>query len=230
MKKKIPMIAFALLMSTVFISACSRNVNQPDGQCKTTLQELTVKSETTVHESITENKTEKETTTEPKCIVIETKTELLTDVVSDPTKPATEADTRSSANFLGEPEQILFYHNGKPQTIPKGDVMCDEVIKEINKAIKNDSWGILKLAVEEGYIDKIKSENLCIEIYYDETQTLSGLNGHTQDKYNFEKVLIILDGSDKNTMFFSKDGKYQHGPVGAYSSDLSAEVLKDIFD
>ncbi len=159
-----------------------------------------------------------------------TTTETTTDVVSDPTKPVTESDTGSSSIFLNVPEQILFYHNGKPQTIPNGDVMCDEVIKEINKVIKNDRWGILKLAVEDGYIDKLKSENLCIEIYYDETQALNGLKGHTQNKYSFEKILIILDGIDKNTLFFCKDGEYQHGPIKAYSSDLSAEVLKDIFD
>ncbi len=157
-------------------------------------------------------------------------TETSTVPVLEPIKTTTEPDTEASVNSLYKPEQILFYHNGKPQTISKDSEMCDTVIRSINKAIANDKWGILKLAVEDGYIDKIKNENLCIEIFYNDTQTLEGFKGHTQDKYHFEKILIILDGVDKNTMFFCKNGVYQHGPVKPFSSDLSEELLKGIFD
>lgn len=171
---------------------------------------------TTIQSTISENFL---TTTEPP-----------TEAVSDPTKPATTSDTETSVNFLYEPEEILFYHDGKPQTISKDNVMCDEIIKAINNSTKNEKWGILKLAVEEGYIDKIKNENLCIEIYYNDLQTLGGLKGHTQNEYSFEKILIILDGSDKNTMFFCKDKEYQHGPIKPYNSVLSEEILAYIFD
>ena len=173
-----------------------------------------------------ENKTIESTVSEK----IPTTTENPTEAVSDPTKPVTNVDTESSVSFLHKPEEILFYHDGKPQSISGDNVMCDEVIEIINDSIKNEKWGILKLAVEEGYIDKIKNENLCIEIYYNDLQTLDGLQGHTQDEYSFEKILIILDGSDKNTMFFCKDKEYQHGPIKPYNSVLSEEILAYIFD
>lgn len=159
-----------------------------------------------------------------------TATEPTTAPVSDTTRISTTCVAEVLTKGLAEPEQILFYHNGKPQTIHKGDVMCDEVIKAINKATKKDNWGILKLAVEEDYINRIKNENLCIEIFYNETQLLNGLNGHTFDEYNFEKILIVLDGDDKNTMFLSKDGKYQNGPIRPYNSALSEDILSYIFD
>ncbi len=226
MNKKILMIAFALLMSTVLFSACNRNESRID--------KPTVQNKTTAQEPTAEKKTEKEATTEPPCVIPETeKTDVPTDPVSDPTRVSTTCHPDGSINFLYKPEQIIFYHNGKPQTIAKDNVMCDEVIKIINKSTKNDKWGILKLAIEEGYIEEIKNENLCIEIYYNDMQVLSGFRGHTLNEYNFERLLIVLDKNSHgldNTIFFFKDGKYQHGPIRAYSSDLSQEVLAYIFD
>ena len=133
-------------------------------------------------------------------------------------------------NFLNKPEKIIFYHNGNPQTIAKDNAMCDDVIKSINNVTQNNEWEILKLAVEESYINKTKSENLCIEIHYDAIQYLNNLSGIKGMTYSFDKVLLVLDGDDKGTMFFCENENYRNGPIKSFSSSLSEDVLSNIFD
>ncbi len=221
MKKKLVTIVSALLMLIVFLSACGqREANGPT-------------PDTSKHETTTENSTEKETTTDPKCITIApTETEIPTQPVSDPTRASTSCVPDVSINFLYKPEKIIFYHNGKPQTLTKE--MCDDVIDEINKATRKEKWGMLKLAVFNEDIDKIKEENYCIEIHYDinsdGTQILNDLNGIKDMTFRFEKVFIPLNGNDEGVMFFEKDGIYRSGPIKAYNYNLAEEILKDIFD
>ncbi len=223
MKKKLVTIVSALLMVIIFLSACGqREVNGPT-------------PDTSKHEATTENKTEKETTTEPKCIAIEpTETEIPTQPVSDPTRASTTCVPDVSINFLYKPEKIVFYHNGKPQTLT--EEMCADVISEINKATRKEKWGMLKLAVFNEDIDKIKEENYCIEIHYDinsdGTQLLNGLNGESVNymTFRFEKVFIPLNGNEEGVMFFEKDGIYRNGPIKAYNYNLAEEILKDILD
>lgn len=226
MKKKIPMIAFALLMSAVLFSACNRNESRID--------KPTVQNKTTAQEATTENKTEKETTTEPQNVVHEngkteifTKTDFTTDVVSDPTKPATSSDTEASVNFLYEPEKIVFCHDGKPQTLTKE--MNEEVIKEINSYLRNDyKGGGWKYAAEESMINEIKS-HIHIEIYYDSVQMFSTASSTDERKYNH--LLVSLEGQYKNIIFFGKDGKYMSIPIGPlYDDDFSENILRHIFD
>ncbi len=133
-------------------------------------------------------------------------------------------------NFLYKPEKIIFYHNAKPQTL--SEEMSTEIIKEINNVTKRSTWDVLKLAVTKEHTEKIKNENLCIEIYYDGIQLLNDLNGENvkDNTYRFEKILIVLDGDDKNTFFFEKDGEYQNGPIVPCLSDLSEKILQEIFD
>lgn len=157
-----------------------------------------------------------------------------TDPVSDPTKASTTGVPDVFINFLYKPEKIIFYHNGKPQTLT--EEMCNDVIEEINKATRNAKWGVLKLAVFNEDIDKIKEENYCIEIYYDinsdGTQILNNLNGAgiRDMTFRFEKVFIPLNGNDEGIMFFEKDGIYRNGPIKTFGYNLSEEILKDILD
>lgn len=223
MKKKLVTIVSALLMVTIFLSACGqREVNGPT-------------PDTSKHEATIENKTEKETTTEPKTTVNRTtETEIPTQPVSDPTRASTTCVPDVSINFLYKPEKIVFYHNGKPQTLT--EEMCDDVIREINKATRKEKWGMLKLAVFNEDIDKIKEENYCIEIHYDinsdGTQLLNGLNGESINNmtFRFEKVFIPLNGNEEGVIFFEKDGIYRSGPIKAYNYNLAEEILKDILD
>ncbi len=223
MKKKLVTIISALLMLSVLLSACGqREANGPT-------------PDTSKHETTTESKTEKETTTEPKNTVNKpTETEIPTQPVSDPTRASTTADTNVFINFLYKPEKINFYHNGKPQTLT--EEMCEDVIDEINKATRKEKWGMLKLAVFNEDIDKIKEENYCIEIHYDinsvGTQILNDLNGESINNmtFRFEKVFIPLNGNYEGIMFFEKDGVYRSGPIKAYNYNLAEEILKDIFD
>lgn len=218
MNKKLITIVSALLMLTVFLSACGNNdVNGPTPQ--TSLKQTTTEAPT--EETTTQSTTEKEIKTDI--------TEIPTDVVSDPTRAST-TDTEVFINFLYEPEKIVFYSDGKAQTLTKE--MSDEIIKEINKVTKYGYWDYLKLAVFNEYIDEIKEKNLCIEIHYDGIQILNDLNGKSvkNNTHRFEKVLIVLDGDNKNTMFLEKDGEYQSGPLFPLLSDLSEEILEHIFD
>lgn len=220
MKKKLVTIVSALLMVTIFLSACGQSeVNGPT-------------PDTSKHETTTENKTEKETTTEDDATLY--RPTIPTEPVSDPTRASTTSIPDVTINFLYKPEKIVFYHNGKPQTLT--EEMCDDVISEINKATRKEKWGMLKLAVFNEDIDKIKEENYCIEIHYDinsdGTQLLNGLNGESVNNmtFRFEKVFIPLNGTYESVMFFEKDGIYRSGPIKAYKYNLSEEILKDILD
>lgn len=217
MNKKLSAIVIATLLPAVLFTACKQQ-NITDSSSET------VNNKTTTEKSITEDASAQSATEQ----IIITTTCPPTDPVSDPTRASTTATPDVFINFLYKPEKIIFYHNGKPQTLT--EEMCDDVIKRINKVTKNDRWGLLKLAVNEEYIEKIKNENLCIEIYYDGVQLLNDLQNIEKMTFNFEKALIVLDGDDKNTIFFCKDGKYMNGPVRPYNSVLSEEILKDIFD
>lgn len=223
MKKKLITIVSALLMLALFLSACGQiTVNGPTPD--------TSSLEATTNENTTENKTEKETTTESEAIVY--RPTVPTQPVSDPTRASTTCIPDVSINFLYKPEKIIFYHNGKPQTLTAE--MCDDVINEINKATRKEKWGMLKLAVFNEDIDKIKDENYCIEIHYDinsdGTQILNDLNGMKDITFRFEKVFIPLKGNYEGVMFFEKDGIYRNGPIKAYNYDLAEEILKDILD
>lgn len=225
MKKKLVTIVSALLMLIVFLSACGqKEVNGPTPD--------TSKHEATTEENTTENKTEKETTTESDATVY--RPTVPTQPVSDPTRASTTCVPDVSINFLYKPEKIIFYHNGKPQTLT--EEMCEDVIDEINKATRKEKWGMLKLAVFNEDIDKIKEENYCIEIHYDinsdGTQLLNGLKGESINNmtFRFEKVFIPLSGNYEGVMFFEKDGIYRSGPIKAYNYNLSEEILKDILD
>ncbi len=222
MNKKLLSIVIATLLPAVLFTACKQN-NIPDSPSETvnnmTTEKVTV-AETTAQEST--EQTTVTTTTPP------------TDPVSDPTRASTTSVPDVFINFLYKPEKIIFYHNAKPQTLT--EEMCDDVIEEINKATRKEKWGVLKLAVFNEDIDKIKEENYCIEIHYDinsdGTQILNNLNGagiHDM-AFRFEKVFIPLSGNYEGIMFFEKDGIYRSGPIKSYNYDLSEEILRDIFD
>lgn len=147
---------------------------------------------------------------------------------------ATTENTTSEAEVitkgLNKPSKIIFLQNGEEQLLT--DKICSEITEDINETIKERSWNTLKLAVTKDYIDKIKKENLCIEICFDGVQQLSGLKGESVNKqtYCFEKILVVLDGDNKNTLFFEKDGKYQNGPIIPVHSDMAEEILREISD
>lgn len=230
MSKKLTAIVFALFLLTAFLTACvQKQTNNPSPE--TSNQDVT--AEETSDETVT--KEEEATTDGTPTVVMPTATAVLTEAVSDPTRASTTTSTDVFINFLYAPEKIIFYHNGKPQTLT--EAMCTDVINEINKATRQEKWGMLKLAVFNEDIDKIKKENLCIEIHYDVnsdgTQILNNLNGDADlndMSFRFEKVFISLSGEYEGVMFFEKDGIYESGPIKAYNYNLAEEIRKDIFD
>lgn len=223
MSKKLSAIVIATLLPAVLFTACKQN-NIPNSPSETA-DNIATTEKVTLSETTTQGSTEKTTVTT---------TTPPTDPVSDPTRASTTSVPDVFINFLYKPEKIIFYHNGKPQTLT--EEMCNDVIEEINKATQKEKWGVLKLAVFNEDIDKIKEENYCIEIHYDinsdGTQILNNLNGAgiRDMTFRFEKVFIPLDGSYKGIMFFEKDGIYRSGPIKSYSYDLPEEILKDILD
>lgn len=231
MKKKLSLIAFALLLIAVLFTACKKEkvIILNDNVNKTSLQEIPA-----------EKKTEKETTTILRCPITETTTkgpkcyvgepddpEICTDPVSDPTRTSTTAIPEVFSKFLCEPEKIIFCHDGKPQTLTAE--MNNEVIKEINAYLREDyKGGGWKYAAEKTMIDEIKS-HIHIEIYYDSLQTFSTENPTDERVYNH--LLVSLEGQYKNIIFFGKDGKYMSIPIGPlYDDDFSEDILRHIFD
>lgn len=226
MKKKLVTIVSALFILALFLSACGqKEVNGPTPD--------TSEYNTTTEENTTDDKTEKAAVTEPETTVI--RPTVPTQPVSDPTRASTTCIPDVFINFLYKPGKIIFYHNGKPQTLTAE--MCNDVIEEINAATRKEKWDMLKLAVFNEDIDKIKKANYCIEIHYDinsdGTQILNNLNGESVNDmtFRFEKVFIPLNGEYKGVMFFEKDGTYSRSStIKAYNYNLAEEILKGILD
>lgn len=132
-------------------------------------------------------------------------------------------------NFFPPADGAVFYHNGKPQEITK-EMMNNDILKVINDVTKTKKFVTLKLGVTEQFIEKIKAKNLCLEISFKGSHLINNLNGINEQTFNFEKVLIVLNGEFENYIFFMKDGIYQHGPIQPLGSTLSEDILACIFD
>lgn len=215
MKKKFVTAFSALLLLTVFLSACGQKpVNGPTPD--TSRQEITTK------ETATQKQTEKETVTEEN-----SKNPPHTDPVSDPTRASTTFNIPVTIDFLYEPQKIVFYSDGKTQTLTKE--INEDIVEEINNYLREDYKGSgWKYAAEKRMINEIKSEKY-IELYYDSVQIFSTENSANERKYNH--ILVSLGGQYKNIIFFGKDGKYMSLPIGPlYDDDFAENILDAIFD
>lgn len=147
-----------------------------------------------------------------------------TDKTSETTEVITAENTDITADFFKSAENAVFYYNSKSQNVAE-DMLNKNILKIINGEIGGKTFGILKLVVTEQFIEKIKAENMCLEISFNSVQRISGLKGTENKTFEFEKVLIALDGENKNVIFFMKDGKYQNGPVKLFDSTLCEDIL-----
>ncbi|MBQ7957548.1 MAG: hypothetical protein IJ279_05865 [Clostridia bacterium] len=182
-------------------------------------------------ETTTEETTEKTTKENHPSSENTTKTN-----VPDTTRERTTAVPDVTIDFFYPTEGAVFYHNGKPQDITK-EMMDKDILPIINKVTKNERFGMAKLYVDNTLTDKIKAENLCLEISFEGVHLINGLHGvgnldgsKSQYTFFFEKVLIALDGEYKNVIFFMKDGQYRSGPIKPYNSSLSDDILAYLFD
>lgn len=218
MKKKFMTIVSALLMLTIFLSACGqKDVNGPTP--------ATSQKKNTAEENITIETTEKEKPTKPTETLLETSTEI----VSDPTRRPDDPNYHNRKTSVIPAQKALFYSDAKEQELTSE--MIRNIINEINEELSENYFQQLKLAVTSEDISELKENNYCIELQYNSTQTIqANCDCIDPPTYSFEKILIVLNGKNENIFFLEKDGVYQNGPIGFANSDLSQDILEAILD
>lgn len=220
MSKKLVSIALSVVFISIIFTACKKQVeNEPNGNSKTDISSvsLTYREETSGTEIAV---------SDPTVWIENCETPDPTEIaVSDPTRCPEEDLNPYGVNYLSGIKEIIFYSGGKTKT--PSTQQTAEVLKLLNEELNSNYWTMLKLAVDEQYITDLKSTTPCIEISFSKlTKIQDNCDCIEPCVYEFDKILIPLDGSNANTVFFSQDGRYKHGPIRFAYSDISDNILK----
>ena len=208
-KKTLALISAIMLMFS--FSACKEE--------KSDLTEIENTTSTTEISTTEANQTAKPI--ETQTTTTRTTTQITTTVL-----PTLREDFQTSVNT---PNEAYLYADGKQEKVTPKQI--SQITQQLNIYLKDSEIGVLKLAVNEGMIEQIKTQNKAIELIYKSEQTyvmLQKTGG--PNMYRFEKVLIPLDGERKGYVFFCKDGTYQHGPLKSLDSRNCIEEIVSILD
>ncbi len=149
--------------------------------------------------------------------------------VSDPTKCPEENLNPYGVNYLTGIKEITFYSGGK--TKAPTSHQASEVLKVLNEELNSNYWDMLKLAVTEDDIENLKANTTCLEITFGSaTKIRDNCDCIEPCVYEFDKILITLDNENANTIYFSQNGRYKHGPIRFPHSDLSENLFKILSD
>ncbi len=211
-KRTIALISAILLLLS--ISACKEeksNLNETKSTTSAT-EKSTTEAKSTEPKTTTITTTKRETTTET------------TQRVTTTVEPTIQEDFKTSLNT---PDECYLYADGNTEKVSND--LISKILPQVNIYLNDTKLGVLKLAVTEDMIEEIKSQNKAVELIYNSEQTyvLFQRTGGP-DKYNFEKVLIPLDGERKGYVFFCKDGTYQNGPLKLQEQKAINEILSMI--
>lgn len=236
-KKSIILISAIALMFSV--SACKEEKIDLTETQKTTSTTQTKQTAPESSAKPTETQTTASTTqarqTAPESSV--KPTEIQTTITDSTTEKTTRRETTTvlptvQENFktsLDTPDELYLYTDGKKEKI--SNELISKILPQVNIYLNDTKIGVLKLAVSEDMIEKIKSENKAIELKYDSRQTyVMFRKTGGPDTYKFEKVLIPLDGERKGCVFFCKDDIYQHGPLKPFDSRGCVEEIISILN
>ena len=217
MPKKLLAIALSVLLFSLIFTACKKKAaNDPNGNSHDDISSLSL----TYPEgtSWTSPGTNEE-------IAVSDPTFASEIAVSDPTRCPEKDLNPYGLNYLTGIKEITFFSEGKSKS--PSLQQTTEVLKFLNEELNSNWWDMLRLAVTEDDISKLKAENSCIEISFNSlTKITDNCDCIEPCTYEFDKILVVLDGENENTIYFSQNGRYKNGPIRFPHSDLSENLLK----
>ena len=143
---------------------------------------------------------------------------------NESTYTSTSAKASINNTELSVPQKLLFISDDK-ENICSSDTTT-QVIAKVNAYINDGTLKAMKMAVSDDTICNIKSTQKCIEIVYETTQSLhtSAINGAATD-YEFNKILLVLNGDYKGLLFFAQNGTYLPGPIKGSGENYINDIL-----
>lgn len=228
MPKKLLAIALSVLLFSLIFTACKKQAaNEPNGNSHDDISSLSLTyPEGTSWTSPGTN--EEIAVSDPTVWIENCETPDPTGVaVSDPTRCPEKDLNPYGLNYLTGIKEITVFSEGKSKN--PSLQQTTEVLKLLNEELNSNWWDMLRLAVTEDDISKLKAENSCIEISFNSlTKITDNCDCIEPCTYEFDKILVVLDGENENTIYFSQNGRYKHGPIRFPHSDLSENLLKII--
>lgn len=136
----------------------------------------------------------------------------------------TSSKSLITSNELSTPQKLLFISNNN-ENVCSLDTTT-QVMAKVNAYINSGTIRAMRMAVSDDTISNIKSNQKCIEIIYETTQSLhtSAINGASAD-YKFNKILLVLNGDYKGLLFFEQSGTYLSGPIKGSSEKYISDIL-----
>lgn len=222
MTKKLLALALSIVLLSIIFTACKNKVtNEPDekSQKDISLSTLTYRQETLNSEIAV---------SDPTVFIEDCETPDPTEVaVSDPTKKHEENINPYGVNYLSGVTEAVFYSSSKSYTLTS--VERENILRIINEELNGNWWDVLRLAVLEEDILNLKENNSCLEITFNSVKSIQDNCDCIEPcTYEFDKILIVLDGENQNTIYFSQNGKYKHGPIKFPNSNLSKNLMNSI--
>ena len=227
MTKKLLALALSIISLSVIFTACKKQAEAEKNEISDTDRSavsLTYLNGT----SLTRSEVTEEIAVSDPTVWIEScePPEVTEEIaVSDPTKCPEKDLNPYGLNYLTGVKEITFFSKGSHKT--PSSQQTSETLMLLNEELNSNYWDLLKLAVTQEDIEKLKENNSCVEISFSALSKITDNCDCIEPcVYTFDKILVVLDGENATTIYFSQNGSYKNGPIKFPHSDLSARLLK----
>ncbi|XOS94364.1 hypothetical protein ACLMAB_14420 [Brevibacillus laterosporus] len=153
----------------------------------------------------------------------------------DQTKPETQQPATSktpdekAVQILSAPKELVVYKQGSKQVLKPEDELFKTIIALTNKRMESPGY-VMRFDESNEAATKAVKEGIVVEFQYEQAtkNTVPAFEG-TENKreLNTKSLLFIVDGDNKNLMFYSEDGKnYGTAPIEYPESVELNKLLK----
>lgn len=130
---------------------------------------------------------------------------------------------------LSAPQEMIIYKQGSKQVVKPEDKDFKTIFTLTNKRTANPGY-VMRFDESNEAAAKTVKEGLAIEFKYEQATKHSMpafVGTENNQEINAKSILFIVDGDNKNLMFYSEDGKnYGTAPIEYPESAELSELLK----
>lgn len=137
-------------------------------------------------------------------------------------KPAKLSDAPKKTK-LTTPDSAIYYSNGQKTTLSKDKAKA--IANKLNYYLINGKNNVPSLWVIEETAGKVKNEQKCVELIYNTEQKSQNI---ANSVWNFNKLLIILDGKDKGMIMHAENGAYTGSAATIFDESFTKDILSII--
>lgn len=122
---------------------------------------------------------------------------------------------------ISAPNSAVYYSDGQQISLPSNSLKA--ITDKVNYYLENGKTDVPDLFVIEKQAVKNKSKQKCIELIYKTEQKRQTI-AHSS-LWDFDKLLIILDGKDKGLIIHAENGVYTGGAVTVFNESFTKDIL-----